>query len=426
MEEQEKMQKLRERATKRRKRNRWFIAIGFYLCLVLIWWGLVICPKRKMTRAVQLMDAGDYETAFWLLNELVESDDVKDRKMYCIESLINSGKYEDAFNDLVQFGISEDIRKRQYVCIDSLHNMGDYETAYRYLELINDDAGIRERKKDRAETLFGEGRYEEAYALMVESCDLDQIKNKFYIRAKLYAESGEYKEAIRLLKYLNDDESRLLLEKCYISIAGEERYSWIQNITEGDVITFGAYEQDNDLSNDKEDIEWIVVEVDQNKTSMLLTSRYVLDSQPFGGGDDIGSWENCHLRKWMNEDFYRKAFDEKQQDMLLKVDDDWEDKVYLMNYICKFRYYGDAEGKWECEMTPYTVAQGGYTKSSDYVQELSDGRLSIRHGVMWIKPTDDKIFEIVGIVNDDGRVEAQEYIGVRPAIRMDLVSYAMQ
>ena len=47
----------------------------------------------------------------------------------------------------------------------------------------------------------------------------------------------------------------------------------------GNVITFGHYEQDNDLSNGAEPIEWLVLTEEEGR--MLLLSRYGLDGQPY-------------------------------------------------------------------------------------------------------------------------------------------------
>ena len=46
----------------------------------------------------------------------------------------------------------------------------------------------------------------------------------------------------------------------------------------GDHVFFGQYEQDNDLKNGPEPIEWLVLEDDGE--SILLLSRYCLASMP--------------------------------------------------------------------------------------------------------------------------------------------------
>ena len=50
--------------------------------------------------------------------------------------------------------------------------------------------------------------------------------------------------------------------------------------TVGNIVAFGRYEQDNDLTNGPEPIEWIVLDVvDGEKTKALLLSKYGLDAK---------------------------------------------------------------------------------------------------------------------------------------------------
>ena len=77
----------------------------------------------------------------------------------------------------------------------------------------------------------------------------------------------------------------------------------------GDVITFGKYEQDNDLSNGSEDIEWIVL--DKKDGNLLLLSKYGLDTKVVCDNADISyeaTWETSNTRLWLNGDFYDSAF----------------------------------------------------------------------------------------------------------------------
>ena len=48
-----------------------------------------------------------------------------------------------------------------------------------------------------------------------------------------------------------------------------------KNIIVGDYISFGSYEQDNDVTNGKEPIEWLVLDVQEGKAKIL--SRYALN-----------------------------------------------------------------------------------------------------------------------------------------------------
>ena len=74
----------------------------------------------------------------------------------------------------------------------------------------------------------------------------------------------------------------------------------------GDIIIIGSYEQDNDPSNGKEPIEWVVLGEREGKT--LLLSKYALDNkQYYKEWADI-TWEGCILRAWLNNEFYDTAF----------------------------------------------------------------------------------------------------------------------
>ena len=82
-------------------------------------------------------------------------------------------------------------------------------------------------------------------------------------------------------------------------------------LEEGSIVLFGRYEQDGNLENGTEPIEWIVLGSDDN--GMLLLSRYVLDCVPYKNDDERISWDKCNLRNWMNNDFYNIAFADSEK-----------------------------------------------------------------------------------------------------------------
>ena len=77
----------------------------------------------------------------------------------------------------------------------------------------------------------------------------------------------------------------------------------------GDYVKFGSYPQNNIEA--KEPIVWLVLVVNGNEA--LLLSRYGLDCRPYHN-DYVGiTWENCDLRKWLNNDFLKAAFSGEEQ-----------------------------------------------------------------------------------------------------------------
>ena len=156
----------------------------------------------------------------------------------------------------------------------------------------------------------------------------------------------------------------------------------------GDIITFGRYEQDNDLSNGAEAIEWIVL-AREGDTALLL-SKYGLDVKPYNEEHLDITWEDCTLRTWLNSDFLNAAFnaDEQAQILLTDVDNsqsqcyskwstkggnDTQDMVFLLSYAEANKYLGvtyDNSSNTKSQVTPtaYAKANGAYT-NIDYKTE---------------------------------------------------------
>lgn len=144
----------------------------------------------------------------------------------------------------------------------------------------------------------------------------------------------------------------------------------------GDYVFFGAYEQDNNTSNGKEDIEWLVLEVKDGKA--LVISKYALDCQQYYTSYTDVTWETCTLRKWLNNDFLGAAFsaDEKSMIPTVTVSADkkpyyitnpgntTQDQVFLLS-ITEANKYFSSDSARQCKPTEYAVAGGAYVSSSN-------------------------------------------------------------
>ena len=63
----------------------------------------------------------------------------------------------------------------------------------------------------------------------------------------------------------------------------------------GSIVTFGMYEQDGDAHNGKESIEWIVLDVQEDRA--LLLSVHTLDAVTYNGNDRYDenlTWETLN------------------------------------------------------------------------------------------------------------------------------------
>ena len=133
--------------------------------------------------------------------------------------------------------------------------------------------------------------------------------------------------------------------------AEKKRSAWL---SVGNYVTFGAYPQ-TASGTDKTPIEWLVL--DRIGSSVLLLSRYGLDTQPYHETDASVTWETCTLRKWLNSAFLETAFtpNEWRAINVTRVDNSkqqgdsgWDgvdaaatyDEVFLLSYAEANRYLG--------------------------------------------------------------------------------------
>lgn len=132
----------------------------------------------------------------------------------------------------------------------------------------------------------------------------------------------------------------------------------------GDYVTLGHYEQDNDLSNGQEPIEWRVLKVEGDEA--MLISRYALDAKPYNDEPAYYmKWSKCTLRQWLNQQFYDGAFDdaEKQgivtKELVNWKDDNTEDKVFLLDNDEAKQLFSSHQDRMVTP-TAYAIAQGAY------------------------------------------------------------------
>ncbi|MBQ3864511.1 MAG: hypothetical protein II781_01585 [Clostridia bacterium] len=82
----------------------------------------------------------------------------------------------------------------------------------------------------------------------------------------------------------------------------------------GQTILWGQFEQNNDISDGMEPIEWVIL--DSNGEYIRLISKEILDNQPYSTEGSENKWETSSLRKWLNETFYTSAFGPDFQKMI--------------------------------------------------------------------------------------------------------------
>ena len=223
--------------------------------------------------------------------------------------LYNSGKYEEA--------------------IDAFEALGEYKDSAS--QILNCKTAIKDREYNAASGLYEAGNYEAAYYAFKalygyrDSADkLDEIKQVYY--AQLFAGAKE-----------------------------------------GSTVYFGSYPQD--YNPGKDDIEWIVLEKEDDR--ILVLSRYALDCQQYHTTYATTTWETSPLRAWLNETFLSEAFSAGEQAKIRTVTvtadrnplfdtdpgPDTDDKIFLLS-IPEVRRYLPSYSAKECAGTDYCYDQG--------------------------------------------------------------------
>ena len=210
-----------------------------------------------------------------------------------------------------------------------------------------------------------------------------------------------------------------------------DRTTSAENITDtaisaevGEYITFGTYEQDNDTSNDKEPIEWLVLDAQEDKA--LVISKYALDCQLYNTDMVDITWEECSLRAWLNNEFLSEAFSDLEVEKIISstVSADKSvqfstnsgnptvDKIFLLSITETERYF-DSEEERCCTATEYAKAQGSWDGSPN--------------GNCWWWMRSPALYQNrAAYINHDGKIsEEGDYVNygdnaVRPAMWIEI------
>lgn len=136
-----------------------------------------------------------------------------------------------------------------------------------------------------------------------------------YQKAVQMAQTGNTSDAYRLFRELGsyqDAEQRLS------ELAAADALLPYRAAEKGSIVSFGHFEQDNDLSNGPEPIQWIVL--DKIDGQLLLLSASCLKGMAYNTAAFTPvTWETSSLRAWLNEDFFSSAFTEEEKALILTV-----------------------------------------------------------------------------------------------------------
>ena len=185
-----------------------------------------------------------------------------------------------------------------------------------------------------------------------------------YRRGVAQMEAGAYDDAYRTLHGMNYQDSSDLI----FQIAKDR----LNNAEIGSTVLFGAYPQGPITSEEKDPVEWIVLDRDGSK--LMLITKYAVDALPYmkysyNRDHTPVTWRTCLLREWLNGTFLETAFDPGEIRMLnrtrLKNSDgsfDTTDRVYLLSVQEAEQYFASDEAR-KCYATQFAIEFGAYRSS---------------------------------------------------------------
>lgn len=199
------------------------------------------------------------------------------------------------------------------------------------------------------------------------------------------------------------------------------------SVVVGKYITLGSYEQDNNRSNGKERIEWLVLAKQGDKA--LVISRYALDCKTFNSTKTNVTWETSSMRSWLNNDFMNAAFTSSEKSRIATTTvaadanpsyttspgNSTRDKVFLLSAKEANRYFASDKARL-CTPTDYAIAQGAWTSTIEGNEEACWWWLR----TPGYRQTEATSVGTAGTVNDFGDSVDRVRDAVRPAMWITL------
>ncbi len=207
---------------------------------------------------------------------------------------------------------------------------------------------------------------------------------------------------------------------------------------EGNYIYFGSYPQGK--NGEIEPIKWRILSKTDNE--LFLLSEYILDAKRFDAKSN--NYENSEIRKWLNNEFYDKAFDEEEKSMILTTEID--NTARSTNPNNESIRWNAGKNEFACSNTQdkvfilsqqeVTNSEYGFisdTTKNDLVREKKATEYAIKQGVYvlygssywWLRSPDYCISDYSQDVSSSGDSSSLDDvndsdIGVVPALKIKL------
>ena len=293
--------------------------------------------------------------------------------------------------------------------------------------------------------------YKSKHAEKAIDIQVDDLQNSFITGGvtALYRTGKELKRALEecanhaIGSYLKDLNKRLVYRAANRMglVLEDEEANEFKNLRLGDTVYFGKYEQDGNINNGREKIEWQVLEKKGNKA--LLISKKILDVQPYNKEYQDITWEKCTLRKWLNNEFIKVAFNAKESKKIQnskiknnkeydvksgKDTKDTKDKVFLLS-VDESKKHFKTKKKRKAEITDYAIKRIAevWGRTEEDIREQYFAEHNKNHNYSyWLRSLCNCHNKAVVVYyegetyEDIGTMVCEDTQGVRPAIWVKL------
>lgn len=267
--------------------------LGIIMCiivamvLVYVFINNVIIPSQNYNKACEYAKNEDYENA---IKWIEKADGYKD-SIAKKEEFENMQKY--------QKGIAFMEDKEYVKAMEIWTSLGEFKDSQTQFN----NAREKQNKKDykTACEKISNLEFESAESILIrlgnyqDSAEL--LKEVHYQQALIMMKKTEYSEAISMFSELGEYKDSV--EQSIIA-----KQKTLENPQNGDIVYYGAYEQDGNTDNGKEPIKWKVIDTWENGFSAV--SVYCLDYREYLVGND-------YLNRWLDTEFMQKAFSVEEQ-----------------------------------------------------------------------------------------------------------------
>lgn len=360
---------------------------------------LLSCKEKLYLEALQLQGTEEYAKALVQFQRLENYADSQSRGKDCFNallkidydkaiSLMENGEYHEAYS--------------MFLHLSSQGYYGAYDMCKKCEEAEND------QKYQKANDLMNSGEYDVAIATYREIVDYldsaEKIKECKYLQACDLTKEGRFNEAYAIFSQIlgYKDVSEIINKTPELMQASAGAFKTI-----GSIVTFGQYEQDNDASNGKEPIEWIVLNVQGGKA--LLMSRKIISASSFSDDKNNVKWEDSNIRAWLNNGFMENSFNQTEKRLIEKTHltnlhgSDTDDYIFLISND-EFNKIGIREDIIKAEVT--NTASAEYTESYSSLDSW------------WLRSGNSEYIDIRGGLGSGALATKQE--GIRPCLWIDI------